>query len=89
MTAGPDRAVDLSRARARLGRIGVWLSALGPLPAHAEREAVQRIEALGYPSLWITETQKEAFAHGARLPGALPDVAQQYEQPSRAWVFGG
>jgi probable F420-dependent oxidoreductase len=63
MTDGQNRAVDLSRARSRIGRVGVWLSALGPLSARAEREEVQRIEALGYPSLWITETQKEAFAH--------------------------
>jgi probable F420-dependent oxidoreductase len=63
MTDSHHRAVDLSLARNRLGRIGVWLSALGPLPAQAEREQVQRIEQLGYPSLWITESQKEAFAH--------------------------
>ncbi|MDP9219747.1 MAG: LLM class F420-dependent oxidoreductase [Actinomycetota bacterium] len=63
MTDSHIRAVDLSLARNRLGRIGVWLSALGPLPAQDEREQVQRIEQLGYPSLWITESQKEAFAH--------------------------
>lgn len=58
-----SRAVDLSLARRRLGRVGVWLSSLGPMPAQAEREQVQRIEELGYPTLWITESQKEAFAH--------------------------
>ena len=63
MTDSHGRGVDLSLARRRLGRIGVWLSALGSLPAQVEREQVQRIEQLGYPSLWITETLKEAFAH--------------------------
>jgi probable F420-dependent oxidoreductase len=58
-----DRGVDVERARRKLGRVGVWLSALGPLPAANEREYIRRIESLGYPSLWVNETQKEAFAH--------------------------
>lgn len=57
-------------ARRRLGRVGVWLSALGPLPAAQERERVQQIEALGYPSLWVNETQKEAFAHAGLVLSA-------------------
>jgi len=63
MTQSSDRAVDLTVVRRRLGRVGVWLSSLGPLSAQAEREQVQRIEELGYPTLWVTESHKEAFAH--------------------------
>jgi probable F420-dependent oxidoreductase len=59
------RYVDLDAARARLGRIGVWLGALGSLPAAPARDAVAQIEAMGYPTLWITESRKEAFAHAS------------------------
>ncbi|PZS28889.1 MAG: LLM class F420-dependent oxidoreductase [Pseudonocardiales bacterium] len=60
-----DRGVDLNELRARLGRVGVWLSAIGTLPAARERDLVAQIEALGYPTLWVTESHKEAFAHAA------------------------
>jgi probable F420-dependent oxidoreductase len=70
MSAARDRTVDLEQGRQRLGRVGVWLSALGPLPAAAERECAQRIESLGYPSLWVNETYKEAFAHAALVLGS-------------------
>lgn len=70
MSGVRDRHVDLGQARRRLGRVGLWLSALGPLPAVAERDCVQRIEGLGYPSLWVNETYKEAFAHAGLVLGA-------------------
>jgi probable F420-dependent oxidoreductase len=35
------------------------------LPAAQARDAVGQIEAMGYPTLWITESQKEAFAHAS------------------------
>jgi probable F420-dependent oxidoreductase len=54
---------DLAAVRARLGRVGVWLGPLGALPADREREAITRIEELGYSTLWVTESAKEAFAH--------------------------
>jgi probable F420-dependent oxidoreductase len=63
-------SVDLDLARRRLGRVGVWLSALGPLPAAVERDRVLQIESLGYPSLWVNETQKEAFAHAGLVLSA-------------------
>jgi probable F420-dependent oxidoreductase len=49
--------------RDRLGRIGVWSVAAGRLGADDERKAVAEIERLGYPTLWLSETLKEAFAH--------------------------
>jgi len=65
-----QRNVDLDAARRRLGRVGVWFGALGPLPAAQEREIVARIEELGFPSLWITEFQKDAFAHAGLVLAA-------------------
>jgi probable F420-dependent oxidoreductase len=64
------RGVDLAALRRRLGRIGVWFGALGPLPVAREREIVSQIESLGYPTLWITEFQKEAFAHAGLVLAA-------------------
>ena len=58
-----SRGVDLAALRQRLGPVGVWFGALGRLPANHEREIVGQLEALGYPTLWITEFQKDAFAH--------------------------
>ena len=65
-----DRPVDLAAARARLGRVGVWFGALGPVPAGPERDIVTRIEELGYPALWITEFDKDAFAHAGLVLAA-------------------
>jgi probable F420-dependent oxidoreductase len=52
-------------ARARLGRVGVWLGSIRSAPADAEKAAARRIEELGYGSLWSGEGigGKEAFAH--------------------------
>jgi probable F420-dependent oxidoreductase len=51
--------------RAHLGPVGVWLAALRPAPIDLERQAVRRIEELGYGSIWTGEGigGKEAFAH--------------------------
>lgn len=62
--------VDVGRVRRRLGRVGVWSSALGALPAAAERAAAQTIEDLGFPTLWVNETRKEAFAHAGLVLSA-------------------
>ncbi len=66
----PVPQLDLDAVRRRLGRVGVWLGPLGTLPAAREREAVARIEELGYPTLWITESSKEIFAHASLVLGA-------------------
>jgi probable F420-dependent oxidoreductase len=49
--------------RAQLGRVGVWSVALGRIGAEQERKAVAEIERLGYPTLWLNESDKEIFAH--------------------------
>jgi probable F420-dependent oxidoreductase len=60
-----------------VGRVGVWLSALGSEPARVERNAVARLEALDVPSLWIGETpsRKEPFTHAALLLAASERIA--------------
>jgi probable F420-dependent oxidoreductase len=71
MTATTARNIDLTAVRTRIGRIGVWLgSPLGALPASQERDHVQQIEELGYSTLWLTEFEKEAFAHSGLVLGA-------------------
>ena len=62
-------AADRATLRRRLGRVGVWLAALGLRVADEERAAAATIEELGYPALWFGETpaNKEAFAHAAIL----------------------
>jgi probable F420-dependent oxidoreductase len=64
MTNGP--------ARERLGRVGVWWSALGRRTADEERAVARELEALGYPALWFGEGNagKEAFAHAGILLAA-------------------
>lgn len=62
--------VDIQATRRRLGRVGVWFGALGSMPAAREREIVAQIEELGFPTLWITEFQKEAFAHAGLVLAA-------------------
>jgi probable F420-dependent oxidoreductase len=63
-------------AKARLGRVGVWLGALALASAAAERVAAQRIEALGYPALWIGESasNKEALSHAGVLLAATESL---------------
>jgi probable F420-dependent oxidoreductase len=70
MTNINDRGVDRDAVRARLGRVGAWLGPLGRLSAARERDVAQEIEALGYPALWITESNKEIFAHSSVVLGA-------------------
>lgn len=65
---------EATRARLRedLGPVGAWTFALDALTAEAERDAVEQIEAMGYPVLWIPEglSSKEVFAHAALLLAA-------------------
>jgi probable F420-dependent oxidoreductase len=69
MTDSTDRGIDPDAVRARLGRVGVWLSALGGLSAARERDVAQQLEALGYSTLWITEN-KEILAHAGLVLGS-------------------
>ena len=54
------------------GAVGVWLSRLGLVGAAEARNAVLRIEDLGYGSLWIGETSvsKEVMTHAGLLLAA-------------------
>jgi alkanesulfonate monooxygenase SsuD/methylene tetrahydromethanopterin reductase-like flavin-dependent oxidoreductase (luciferase family) len=53
-------------ARRRLGRVGVWLNnaITASAPADVQRREVDRIERLGYGSLWTGETpgSRDVFA---------------------------
>ena len=62
----------LTRARQRLGPVGVWLASLRLATADEERGAARHIEQLGYGSLWAGELigGKEAFAHQSLLLAA-------------------
>lgn len=55
-----------------IGKIGVWLGALGMAPAAVAREAAAEIDELGYGALWFGEghANKEAFSHAAILLAA-------------------
>ncbi|HEX4623274.1 MAG TPA: TIGR03620 family F420-dependent LLM class oxidoreductase [Solirubrobacteraceae bacterium] len=57
--------------RRRIGRVGVWLGALGLVPAAEERGAVLAIEHLRYGALWFGEAPgtKEIFAHAGVVLG--------------------
>jgi probable F420-dependent oxidoreductase len=68
---------DGATARAQLGRVGVWLGALGREPWPAAAAAARRIEALGYGALWISETPsaREPLAHAALLLGATERIS--------------
>jgi probable F420-dependent oxidoreductase len=66
----------VAATRDRLGRVGVWLGSLRPASIEAERQAVRRIEALGYGSVWTGEVigGKEAFSHQAVLLAASEHI---------------
>jgi hypothetical protein len=63
-------------ARERLGPIRVWLTLPTSAPIDEERQAVRRIEELGYGSLWCGEGigGKEAFAHQSLLLAATERI---------------
>ncbi|HLI00345.1 MAG TPA: TIGR03620 family F420-dependent LLM class oxidoreductase [Acidimicrobiales bacterium] len=63
----PTVAEIVAATRSRLGPVGVWSGALRAAPVADEPAAAQRIEQLGYGSLWAGEGigGKEAFAHAA------------------------
>jgi probable F420-dependent oxidoreductase len=64
--------IDQEQAQAlrdRIGRVGVWLGPIALAPANAEREAMARLEQLGYGAVWVGEgpTNREALSHAALL----------------------
>ncbi|MDP9341908.1 MAG: LLM class F420-dependent oxidoreductase [Actinomycetota bacterium] len=67
-----DRTDRRARLRDAIGRVGVWSFAFDRLRTAEEREAARRIEALGYPVLWIPESvgSKDVMAHASLLLSA-------------------
>ena len=90
-------AADRASLRRQLGRVGVWLTALGLRAADEERAAAATIEELGYPALWFGETaaNKEAFAHAGILLAATRQIviasgiASIYSRDATAMSNGG
>jgi probable F420-dependent oxidoreductase len=66
----------VAATRTRLGRVGVWSGVLGSAAIADEPEAIRRIEALGYGSLWTGERigGKDAFAHAAMALAASKEL---------------
>jgi probable F420-dependent oxidoreductase len=95
VSASPDR--DRTALRHRLGRVGVWHTALGLRAADEERAAAAAIEELGYPALWFGEAgaNKEAFAHAGILLAATSKlviatgIASIYSRDATAMWNGG
>lgn len=51
-----------------LGRLGVWASQLGLVPAREAREAAARMESLGFTTIWVGEADgREALTHAGLL----------------------
>ncbi len=57
--------MTVDRVRGRLGRVGVWLGALGWAAAADTRAAAAEIDDLGYGALWLGEAHsgKEIFSN--------------------------
>ncbi|MDX3265865.1 TIGR03620 family F420-dependent LLM class oxidoreductase [Streptomyces sp. MI02-2A] len=69
-------ADTVTAVRQRLGRVGVWFGALRTAGADAGRYTAQRVEELGYGSLWTGERLggKEPFAESAVLMAATSKI---------------
>ena len=67
---------DGAEAKRQLGRVGVWLGALGFAPWEDAAAAAQRVEELGYSALWISETPvgREPLSHAGLLLGATQRI---------------
>jgi probable F420-dependent oxidoreductase len=84
--------VSREACRSRLGRVGVWWSAVGRRTAQEERQIVRELEELGYPAFWFGESNvnKEAYTHAAILLGAserimvLTGIASVYARDAQA-----
>jgi probable F420-dependent oxidoreductase len=84
------------RLAQRLGRVGVWSFALQRLAAADEIPAVQEIEGLGWPAIWIPESlgSKDVLAHSALLLGATrqtviaPGIANTHARDPMAMANG-
>ncbi|MCP2165348.1 TIGR03620 family F420-dependent LLM class oxidoreductase [Goodfellowiella coeruleoviolacea] len=63
--------------RQRLGPVGVWLFGGDPTPVREEREALGRLERLGYGSAWMGESLggRDAFARSGVFLAATERLA--------------
>ncbi|GAB3146221.1 TIGR03620 family F420-dependent LLM class oxidoreductase [Amycolatopsis stemonae] len=60
----------------RLGRYGIWTFDFEDQPASLIRESVQELEELGWPAIWIPETEgREALTHAGFLLSATEHLA--------------
>jgi probable F420-dependent oxidoreductase len=68
-TGGSAAMGDGRRAAQRIGRVGAWSFAMQAHRAQEERRAVDRLEELGYGTVWVPESigSKDAMAHAAIL----------------------
>src|SRR5205823_10803878 len=75
--AAAERRAGARRSRVKLGRIGVWSFRFVQDPLPIVREAVERIEELGYTAVWYPETPltREAVLEAALLLGWTRSVA--------------
>jgi probable F420-dependent oxidoreductase len=79
-----------------LGRVGVWLAALGGASAAVERDAAAELDDAGWGTLWIGESprSKEALVHAGLLLAATPrievatGIANIYGRDALAAKFG-
>ena len=54
-----------------IGRIGIWTGTLDAVPSSEARAVAQRLEAMGFPTLWIPETiGRDPFVTATLLLGA-------------------
>ena len=60
----------------RLGRYGIWTFDFEDQPATLIRESVQELEELGWPAVWIPESEgREALTHAGFLLSATERIA--------------
>ena len=78
VTAPQSDVAERARETAeRIGRYGVWTSALGTVPAPVALAGIRQIEQLGYGAAWIGETPRmarEVFTQAGLLLGATQRI---------------
>jgi probable F420-dependent oxidoreductase len=88
----------VGKTRERLGAVGVWLAAAPMNPPFAdELKAIQRLDELGYRSVWSGEgiAAREAFAHNGILLSSTRQIvlgtgiANVWTRPGRTMQRGG
>src|SRR5918997_1850817 len=54
-----------------IGRVGVWTGTLDAVPSAEAQQVAQRLEEMGFPTLWIPETiGRDPFVTATLLLGA-------------------